>query len=147
MKTKEWKVFQTMLLWRPVHFKTESVNSTKISEVLGPTPFLLPWFRHTLGVKNSYLKMGNCRVERPDDTLTKWSKLAAPIGMKGPQAPPDVTFWEDQNIIHLNSNLITRETKPKLRDILSNTWPVFLKSVNKSWKIKKRKKKKSWGSV
>lgn len=140
MKTKEWKVFQTMLLWRPVHFKAESVNSTKISEVLGPTLFLLPWFHHPLGVKNSYLKMGKYRVERPDDTLTKWSKLAAPMGMKGPQAPPDVTFWEDQNIIHLVKQESNHErNEHSIKYILSNTWPVILKSVNKSWKIKKKK--------
>lgn len=40
----------------------------------------------------------------------------------------------------LNRNLITRETKPKLRDILSSTWPVFLKKVNYHERLKKPRK-------
>ena len=63
--------------------------------------------------------MDNYTMEKPDDTWTKWSKLAAPTGMQGPQAPPGVTFW-GQDIIHLvkqESNQEGNETQTEGQSI------------------------------
>lgn len=117
-----------------------SANYTKISGFSGLLFSLFSEAIKHLGLNILMLKMDNYTVEKPDNTLTEWSKLAAPIRTRGQHAPPDATFWEGQNIIYLNRSLITRETKPKLKDILSSTWLVFLKNVNYHERLKKLRK-------
>lgn len=115
----------------------ESANYTKISGFSGLLFSLFSEAIKYLGLNILMLKMENYTVEKPDNTLTEWSKLAAPIRMRGQHAPPDATFWEGQNIIYLvkqESNHEGNETQIEGHSIK------YLAGILKKcqlWKIKK----------